>query len=562
MNSLRVTPIIRGGNIQHKFVVKIIIGLTVLCLVGAVSVNAVIGDVTVNKVSRHDALGTVAPPMQWQQTFGGSGNSTGRSVQQTPDGGYIIVGNTAAGANKYDVYLVKTDTSGKVQWQQTFGGSGNSTGRSVQQTPDGGYIVVGSTEEAGKTKVYLVKTDLSGNKQWQQTFGGGLVNVGAAVQQTGDGGYVVFATTVSESNALAYLFKTDASGKMQWEHYYSGNGNAVATSGRQTTDGGYIIAGSTLVSGANKIDAYLAKTDSSGNKEWEETYAGSKNSTAYAVTHTKDGGYAFFGTTDSFGAGGLDAYLVKTDSSGNMQWERTFGGSGDDIAFDGQQTGDGGYVMAGSTNSFGVAKSNVYLVKTDSTGSVLWQQNFGGSGTTIGYAVQQTTDGGYITVGATDSFSANKLSVYLVKVQPDATPTPTPTPTPPPTPVPLSITSVQMVPGYPQYLEWDLSNTGNIDVFTAPNSQFYKPIATAPGYAKLGSATVLYAYDSTTKSMITVYQYGGNGWFNALAGHNYRVFSGPVVPADAKWAIYNAQLFYNGAFQGSLYSDLHYSVLQ
>ena len=224
MNSLRKTTIIRGGIIQHKFVVKLLIGIVVLCMLSVVSVNAAIGDLNVlNKVSRHDALGTAAPPVQWQQTFGASGNSSGRSVQQTPDGGYIIVGNTEAGANKYDVYLVKTDTSGKVQWQQTFGASGNSSGRSVQQTPDGGYIIVGTTEEAGKTKVYLVKTDSSGNKQWQQTFGGGLVNVGSAIQQTGDGGYVVFASTASESEALVYLFKTDASGRMpvgallQWQ---------------------------------------------------------------------------------------------------------------------------------------------------------------------------------------------------------------------------------------------------------------------------------------------------------------------------------------------------------
>jgi hypothetical protein len=99
-------------------------------------------------------------------------------------------------------------------------------------------------------------------------------------------------------------------------------------------------------------------------------------------------------------------------------------------------------------------------------------------------------------------------------------------------------------------------------VFAAPNTLFYKPIATAPGYAKLGGATVSYARDSTTNNWTTVYQYAGNGWFNALAGHSYQVYSGPVVPSDAKWAVYNALLYYNGAFQGSLYSDLHYSVLR
>jgi thermitase len=132
-------------------------------------------------------------------------------------------------------------------------------------------------------------------------------------------------------------------------------------------------------------------------------------------------------------------------------------------------------------------------------------------------------------------------------------------PTPPPS---LSITNVHVVPRYPQYLEWDIANTGNADAWVAPNAVLYKPSATVPYYTQLGDAVTSYAYDATTGSM-TVYAYGGYGWFNAVAGHTYRVFSGPVVPADAKWAVYNAQLYYNGAFRGWLYtSGVHYSTLR
>jgi hypothetical protein len=335
-------------------------------------------------------------------------------VQQTPDGGYIIVGTTEASANKYGVYLVKTDAAGNVLWQQTFSAGANSTGRAVQQTTDGGYIIVGQTEEAGKNKVYLVKTDSSGSKQWQKTFGGGLYNIGTAVQQTDDGGYVIFGVTApSQNEELVYLFKTDANGMMQWERYYSGDGNAVATRGQQTTDGGYIIAGATMVSGATKMNAYILKTDSSGNKEWQQKFAGSGNSSASNVTQTKDGGYAIFGTIEE--AGKNKVYLVKTDSSGSKQWQKTFGGNDENLALDGQQTRDGGYIIAGITISSDLTKSTGHLIKADSIGNMQWEQNFAGNGNTIIFAMQQTNDDGYIIVGSTNSLSTNKANAYLVK---------------------------------------------------------------------------------------------------------------------------------------------------
>jgi hypothetical protein len=221
--------------------------------------------------------------------------------------------------------------------------------------------------------------------------------------------------------------------------------------------------------------------------QWQKVFAGSGNNTAYAVTQTKDSGYAIFGSTEE--ASKSKAYLLKTDSLGNMQWQKTFSGSGESVANDGRQTGDGGYILAGATVSDRAAISNAYLVKADATGNMQWEQTFGASANSLAIAVQQTSDGGYVFCGQKES-SATKNDVYLVKVQSDATPTsiPTPTPTPTPTPAPLSITSVQMVSGYPQYLEWDISNNGNVDVFAAPNAQFYKPIAAAPGYAQLGRA--------------------------------------------------------------------------
>jgi hypothetical protein len=408
--------------IQYKFVVKLLAAFAVFSMLSVITGNAAIGDLNAaSKTISGNARSVAAPSVQWEQTFGGSvGNSTGRRVQQTTDGGYIIVGTTTSfGAGNARFYLVKTDSSGKKQWEQTFGGSvGNSTGRGVQQTTDGGYIIVGQTNSfsAGKLKAYLVKTDSSGSMQWQQTYGGNALNFGAFVQQTTDGGYIFVGSTVADRTLLAYLVKTDSSGTMQWEKTFGGPyGQNGGASVRQTTDGGYIIAGSAIQS-RNQNYAYLAKTDSSGSMQWEKTFGGKGVTLGMSVQQTKDSGYVIGGATNSSGAGKQEFYLVKTDSSGTKQWEQMFGGNGDDIAYAVQQTNDGGYIMGGTDSLTAANRTQTYLVKTDSSGSMQWQETFSGNGDSSAYDVQQTNDGGYIVVGSTYPGHAGLLDVYLAKL--------------------------------------------------------------------------------------------------------------------------------------------------
>ncbi|GAG49427.1 unnamed protein product, partial [marine sediment metagenome] len=231
-----------------------------------------------------------------------------------------------------DVYLVKTDSMGVEEWSRTFGGSSEDTAYSVEETSDGGYIITGYTSSfgAGNSDIYLVKTDSMGVEEWSRTFGG------------------------SDSD----------------------NGDSV----QQTSDGGYIIAGRTFSFGAGGMDIYLVKTDSQGLEEWSRTFGGSGEDYGGTVQVTSDGGYIITGNTQSFGAGGRDAYLVKTDSMGVEEWSRTFGGSGEDYGWAVQETSDGGYIITGSTQSFGAGNSDVYLVKTDSMGFEEWSRIFDGSG--------------------------------------------------------------------------------------------------------------------------------------------------------------------------------------
>jgi hypothetical protein len=311
---------------------------------------------------------TTEPQVEWEKTFGGRGDDVGYSVQQTRDGGYIIVGWTESyGSGGYDVYLIKVDANGNMQWSKTFGGREDDWGYSVQQTSDGGYIIVGETKSygAGRRDVYLIKVDANGNMQWSKTFGGREDDWGSSVQQTRDGGYIIVGVTKSygAGGGDVYLIKVDANGNMQWSKTFGGGAGDVGYSVQQTRDGGYIIVGYTTSYGAGEFDVYLIKVDANGNMQWSKTFGGGSWDWGFSVQQTRDGGYIIVGETKSYGAGGGDVYLIKVDANGNMQWSKTFGGREDDWGLSVQQTRDGGYIIVGYTTSYGAGGADVYLIK-------------------------------------------------------------------------------------------------------------------------------------------------------------------------------------------------------
>ena len=261
-----------------------------------------------------------------------------------------------------------------IAFAKTFGGSGYDWAYSVQQTSDGGYIVAGGTSSfgAGNNDVFLLKTDASGNLQWSKTFGGGDYEEAYSVQQTSDGGYIVAGYTLSfgAGSADVFLLKTDASGNLQWAKTFGGSSDDYALSVQQTSDGGYIVVGRTSSFGAGSADVFLLKTDASGNLQWAKTFGGSDWDWALSVQQTSDGGYIVAGVTWSFGAGSYDVFLLKTDASGNLQWAKTFGESDYEEAYSVQQTSDGGYILAGVTSSFGAGDYDVFLLKTDANGDI------------------------------------------------------------------------------------------------------------------------------------------------------------------------------------------------
>jgi len=257
-------------------------------------------------------------------------------------------------------------------YNKTFGGSSDDVALAVQQTSDGGYILAGNTRSfgAGWGDAWLIKTDENGNKVWDKTFGGSSWDEAYAVQQTSDGGYILAGDTASfgAGGVDAWLIKTDANGNKVWDKTFGGSEYEEALEVQQTSDGGYILAGDTASFGAGG-DAWLIKTDENGNKVWDKTFGGSEYEEALEVQQTSDGGYILAGVTDSFGAGEGDAWLIKTDANGNKVWDKTFGGSSDDVALAVQQTSDGGYILAGLTTSYGAGGGDAWLIKTDAKGN-------------------------------------------------------------------------------------------------------------------------------------------------------------------------------------------------
>ena len=383
------------------------------------------------------------PQEEWNRTYGGSSDDVGTYGQQTKDGGYIITGYTSSyGADapfswlikvqhRGDLWLIKTDAEGQKEWDRTYGGLGKDLGFFVQQTKDEGYIIVGGKKSfwiVGSYDLWIIKTDAKGNVLWDRTFGGSGEDLGFSVQQTNDDGYIIAGYTSFTNGKKAWIIKIDSQGNKQLD-MATGRADSEAASIGLTKDGGYIITGYTPSSGSGKEDVWLIKTNSKLHWDWLKTFGGPNRDLGLSVQETEDGGYIIAGLTESFGAGKGDVWLIKTDPKGDREWDRTFGGSNFDSGASVQQTRDGGYIVTGyNTTTIDNVGSysrlfnsdnigRVWLIKTDSEGIELWNETFGGTRNDWGNSVQETQDGGYIITGVTESYGAGKEDVWLIKVR-------------------------------------------------------------------------------------------------------------------------------------------------
>jgi uncharacterized protein YunC (DUF1805 family) len=367
-----------------------------------------------------------APPVQWSRTFGEGNNVSGGPVQQTKDSGYILCGmietpNVETHRNEYGTLLIKTDAYGNKLWDKTFdGGYINS----LQQTTDDGYIMCGNFQfsEYEDSAIWLIKTDAAGNKIWDQTFKDKKSGLGNSVQQTTDGGYILCGTMelYGDDNDDIWLIKTDAEGNKLWDKTFGSEHDNTGRSVQQTADGGYILCG--IISYRASEESYsswprLIKTDADGNTTWDKTL-GAGDQQCGDVRQTNDGGYIVCGN-NMIVPWAIQVLLIRTDASGNKLWDKSFGGRGVAFSFAVQQTTDGGYVTCGVKYRPMGSGNSLWVIKTDADGNGLWEGRFDDAMWNSGNSIQQTADGGYIVCGRTSNHIEEGHSILLLKLAPE-----------------------------------------------------------------------------------------------------------------------------------------------
>jgi len=360
--------------------------------------------------------------IEWQKTYGGSNQEKTSFIQQTNDGGYIVLGQISA-IDAEDIWVLKLASDGEIEWQKTYGYSSWETDRSIRQTNDGGYIVAYEIAiyGAGGPDIRILKLTSDGEIEWRKIYGGDKSDSASFIQQRGDGGYIVLGQTESfgAGGDDIWILKISSDGEIEWQRTYGGDDSDYAHSFQQTNDGGYIVGGNTRSFAAENGDIWILKISSDGEIEWQRTYGGSDSDSASFIQQTDDGGYIVLGQTSSFGAGGEDIWVLKLTSDGEIEWQKTYGGSSRGKASFIQQTDDGGYIVLGQTSSFDDGGEDIWVLKLTSDGKIEWQKTYGGDySTDIAHTIQQTNDGGYIVAGDTNSWGADR-EIWVLKLLPN-----------------------------------------------------------------------------------------------------------------------------------------------
>ncbi|MDD5528551.1 MAG: T9SS type A sorting domain-containing protein [bacterium] len=352
----------------------------------------------------------------WIRTYGGTADDGGNSVQQTMDSNYIFAGYTYS--FEAGVYLLKINSMGDTLWTKTYGETGcDEWGSSIQQTTDGGFIILGGKGSTDSTrKIWLIKIDANGDTLWTKAHS--IIRDYwrlCLIRQTMDGGYIMIGEAGDHSKMNLtdiWLIKADSAGDTLWTKTFGGGGYDWGNSVQQTSDSGYIIVGEAGCGKTAAWDLWLIKTDANGDTLWTRTYGGPSTDGGHSVQQTTDGGYIITGYVDTSTVG-TDIWLIKTDSTGDTLWTKIFGNPSPGTGEQGQsvqQTTDGGFIIAGNINIG--SNNDIWLIKTDSTGDTLWTRTYSGFAWRL--SVQQTIDGGYIVAGETKSGAGDK-DIYLIK---------------------------------------------------------------------------------------------------------------------------------------------------
>ncbi|WP_239004442.1 aryl-sulfate sulfotransferase [Lacinutrix sp. WUR7] len=383
-------------------------------------------------------------------SFGGTKNESAQSVVSTQDGGYAILGHTQSmdfditdkPNESYDYWVLKFDTENQLQWNKTYGGTGDDRGNTIIQTTDGGFAILGQsasvdedvTQNSGAKDYWLTKLDAVGNIIWEKSFGYSGVDVGISLLQTNDNGYFITGILdVSASGGAGntkhaggdyWAIKLDATGNTIWSKYYGGSYTDTPHDAVETNDG-YIIVGSSdsddvdINNNKGTYDFWVVKIDTTGNIIWEKSFGGSGIDEAWAITNTNDGNYIVVGDTRSNDQdvsnllGAADLWIIKISPDGDLIWEKTMGGSSFDAGRSISKTQDNGFIISGSSRSVdgdlnaNNGQNDAWVFKIDNNANVSWQKTIGGTNIDFAYDAVQLQNLSYVAVGESSSDDAD-----------------------------------------------------------------------------------------------------------------------------------------------------------
>ena len=384
-------------------------------------------------------------------TFGGSKNESAESIAKTNDGGYVILGHAQSmdgdildkQNESFDFWVLKFDSENILQWSKTFGGTGDDRGRDIIQTTDGGFAIIGSSdssdedlsENAGAQDYWVTKLDSSGNLSWQKSFGYSGSDNGFSVIQTNDNGYLItgvldVSASGGEGNTRHansrhaggdyWAIKLNSVGTLEWSKYFGGTFTDRPYEAIQTSSG-YILVGSSdsndvdITESKGQYDFWVICISNTGALIWEKSYGGSGIDEARAITNSGDGNFIIVGDTRSTGGdisenkGGADLWVIKINPSGELLWEKTFGGNSFDVGRSVYKTQDNGFLISGSSRSSGgdlitnQGQNDAWILKIDSDANLQWQKAIGGTDIDFANDVVELNDGSVIAVGETSS---------------------------------------------------------------------------------------------------------------------------------------------------------------
>lgn len=356
----------------------------------------------------------------FQKTYGRAGYNYGRCAYQTGDGGYIILGNTSALSGSTDIYLIKTDTAGKIKWEKIIGGTEVEWANDFKITPDKGFIIAGYTNRnfTNGYDALLVKTDSTGTVEWEKTFGGAGWDMAYSIAVDKNNNYILAGETFSNSfgNADVYIIKTDAAGDTLWTKHYGGTGSDIAYSVDTTFFSGYLVAGITRKATDTTYDAYLLKIRSNGDTVWTRKYGDTLDDKFYCARQIDDSSYITCGTTQNFGAVNYDPWILKFDTLGIQKWMQLSVNTGNEEFFDIKKSWKNNLVTTGYTSSWGAGVEDIMASTYDNiSGFFIEGHNFGGQNCDKTFSINLTSDSCYVCTGTTESFGLGLSNIYFIK---------------------------------------------------------------------------------------------------------------------------------------------------